>query len=52
MFKKVILATAALLAVAVNADIRDFPSFDFSHANCALTATYPGQQCSQVFSGM
>lgn len=50
MFKKVILAAAAVLSVS--ADIRDFPSFDFAHANCAITASYAGQQCSQVFSSM
>ena len=51
MYKSIILAAVALVA-SVSADIRDFPSFDSFHANCALQATYGGQQCSDVYSSM
>ena len=51
MFKALTFAAVALVA-AVSADISDFPSFDFSHANCAIQVTYPGQQCAQTFADM
>ena len=50
MFKALIVAVVAI--VGVSADISKFPSFDSFHANCAITATYSGQQCSSVFNSM
>lgn len=51
MFKNA-LVLAALALTASAADISDFPSFDFTHANCAMDVTYAGQQCSSVFASM
>ena len=42
----------SLFAIAVTADISDFPAFDFSHANCAMQVTYPGKQCTEIFATM
>jgi len=50
MFKALIVAAVAIAGVA--ADISKFPSFDAFHANCAIQVTYPGQQCSAVYSSM
>ena len=50
MFKSLLLAAVAI--VGVSADISKFPSFDAFHANCAIDATYAGEQCSSVFASM
>ena len=49
MFKVI---SFAMLALTTIAKIPSFPSFDWTHANCALAATYPGQQCSAVYQSM
>ena len=49
MFKVI---SFAMLALTTIAKIPNFPTFDWTHANCALAATYPGQQCSTVYSNM
>ncbi len=50
MFK--IVAFAATLVASAVASIPGFPSFDFSHANCAIDVTYAGQTCSAVYAKM
>jgi Protein of unknown function (DUF1499) len=50
MFKAILLSAIAL--TTVSAGIDKFPSFDFTHANCAMDATYAGQKCDAVFTSM
>ncbi len=51
MYKALALTLLAFTA-SVNADISDFPSFDWTHANCAIDVTYQGKQCQSVFNSM
>ncbi|TNV71882.1 hypothetical protein FGO68_gene14675 [Halteria grandinella] len=46
-----LLSVLSLLPLAL-ADISDFPAFDFAHANCAMQATYPQQDCSKIYADM
>lgn len=52
MKSSVAAVTALILALTAHADISDFPAFDWSHANCAMQATYPGKECTEIFSTM
>ena len=44
------LLIIAALALVASASMEDFPSFDFSHANCAMEVTYANKDCRNVYN--